>query len=199
MNAEPTDKHKGLIFDCDGTLADTMPAHYIAWRATMERHGIEFTEDRFYELGGVPTEGVVAILAGEQGVALDAAAVGREKENLFHESLERVERVHPVVAVADAWRGKLPMAVATGSERWSAERMLDHLGILGWFDALACADDVAHHKPAPDTFLLAAERLGVAPAACLVYEDTDLGMEAARRAGMDAVDVRTLHRPQRIT
>ena len=186
--------YQGLIFDCDGTLADTMPAHYVSWYETMGRYGIDFPEDRFYALGGVPTERVVAILAQEAGIELDAPAVAREKEEHFHRSLEQIERVEPVVAIADEHRGKLPMAVATGSERWSAERMLHHLGILSWFDALVCADDVERHKPEPDTFLLAAERLGVAPADCLVYEDTDLGMEAARRAGMDAVDVRAMRR-----
>jgi beta-phosphoglucomutase family hydrolase len=194
----PTD-YDALIFDCDGTLADTMPAHYVSWRATLASYGIPFSEDRFYALGGVPTTKVVQIVADEAGVSVDAEAVSNEKEHMFHQSLEEVGPVVPVVEIARTHRGALPMAVATGSERWSVDRMLGHLGILDWFDALACADDVTNHKPEPDTFLYAAERLGIVPARCLAYEDTDLGIESARRAGMDTVDVRSMYTPRRIT
>jgi HAD superfamily hydrolase (TIGR01509 family) len=182
---------RGLIFDCDGTLADTMPAHYRAWTAMLGRHGIPFPETRFYELGGVPTEKIIRIVAAENGVALgDVGAMVREKEAAFLAHLHAVRPLEAVVAVAAAFRGKLPLAVASGGYRETITRTLDQLGIRGWFDATVVAEDTPRHKPEPDVFLEAARRLGVPAAACVVFEDTDIGLEAARRAAMAAVDVR---------
>lgn len=182
-----------LIFDCDGTLADTMPAHFVAWNVVLHRYQLHLDEDRFYALGGVPTENIVAMLAGEAGVTIDVPAVAREKDEEFHLVLHQIGRIEAVVSIAEANRGKLPMAVATGTVRWSADRVLRQIGVLDWFDAIVCADEVERPKPAPDVYLEAARRLGVAPADCRVYEDTDLGLEGARAAGMDVVDVRPLY------
>ena len=192
-------EYKALIFDCDGTLADTMPAHYVAWHKTLLRHGIDFNEDRFYALGGVPTVKIIQLLAGEAGLSLDTVAVGREKEMAFHEAIDSVEPIAAVVDIARRHIGKLPMAVGTGSEWWSAERVLKRIGVLDWFSAVVCADHVQRHKPEPDVFLEAARRLGVDPQHCCVYEDTDLGLAAGRAAGMDVVDVRPLYTIRRIT
>lgn len=186
------ERFEGLIFDMDGTLADTMPTHFVAWSQTLDRYGIPFPEDRFYGLGGVPAPVIVGMLAKEQGVSLDADAVAHEKEALFLELLQQVQPVHPVRAIAEAHRGKLPMAIATGSPRWVADIILNSLGIASWFAALVSADDIEHPKPAPDVFLEAARRLGVAPERCLAFEDTQLGMQSARAAGMQAVDIHTL-------
>ncbi len=183
---------KAIIFDCDGTLADTMPIHYEAWRTTLARYGIDFPEERFYALGGWATEDITALLAEEAGVTLDAAAVSHEKEMEYVHRLDRVRPLAAVAAVARRNRGVLPMAVATGSLRWIATRTLRQLAMLDWFDAIVCADDVDRGKPAPDIFLEAARLLGVPPAECLVYEDTDPGVEAAAAAGMECIDVRTL-------
>lgn len=184
---------RGLIFDCDGTLADTMPAHYRAWAATLQRHGIHFSERRFYELGGMPSHRIAALLAGEQGVAADAERVAHEKEAAFLEFVDAVQPVAAVVEVARRHRGALPLAVASGGFRPVISQILTRLGILDWFDAIVTAEDTARHKPEPDVFLEAARRLGVPPIACVVYEDTDLGLEAARRAGMRGVDVRPMY------
>jgi HAD superfamily hydrolase (TIGR01509 family) len=182
---------RGLIFDCDGTLADTMPAHYRAWTAMLGRHGIPFSEARFYELGGVPTAQIIRILSVETGVVVtDVDAMVVEKETEFLACIHAVQPLEAVVAVAAGYRGRLPMAVASGGYRETVTRTLDQLGIRGWFDAMVTAEDTARHKPEPDVFLEAARRLGVAPAACVVFEDTDIGLEAARRAGMVGVDVR---------
>ena len=191
--------YKALIFDCDGTLADTMPAHYVAWHKTMLRHGIDFDEDRFYALGGVPTVKIIQTLSAEVGITLDAHAVAREKELAFHASIDQVEPIAAVVEVARQHRGKLPMAVGTGSEWWSAERVLKRIGVLDWFDAVVCADHVKRHKPDPDVFLEAARRIGVDPKHCCVYEDTEIGLTAGRSAGMAVVDVRPLYKIRRIT
>jgi beta-phosphoglucomutase family hydrolase len=182
---------RGLIFDCDGTLADTMPVHYRAWTAMLDRHGIPFPEARFYELGGVPTAQIIRILSAESGVPVtDVDAMVHEKEAAFLANLHMVRPLEAVVAAAAYHRGRLPLAVASGGYRETITRTLDQLGIRGWFDALVTAEDTSRHKPEPDVFLEAARRLGVPPQSCVVFEDTDIGLEAARRAGMASVDVR---------
>jgi beta-phosphoglucomutase family hydrolase len=181
----------GLIFDCDGTLADTMPAHYRAWTRMLGRFGIPFPESRFYAMGGMPTEQIIRVLAAEAGVAVtDVQAMVREKEEGFLAHLDAVRPIEPVVRIAAAFRGRLPIAVASGGYRDTVTRTLDRLGLRDWFDALVTAEDTARHKPEPDVFLEAARRLGVPAERCVVFEDTDIGLEAARRAGMWRVDVR---------
>ena len=189
------DAWAALVFDCDGTLADTMPAHFAAWSETADRYGLRFPEDRFYALGGVPADRIVRLLASEQGVSVaDPDAVAHEKEAAFAEHLGDVGPVPEVVAIAEAYRGRRPMAVATGGFRYLVEQSLDRIGIRHWFDALVAAEDVAEHKPAPDTYLEAARRLGIAPQRCCAFEDTDIGLESARGAGMRAIDIRPIRR-----
>ena len=183
---------EALIFDCDGTLVDSMPVHYGAWAETFARYGIDFTEARFYQLAGTPTDKVAQIVATEQGKQLDPVAVSREKDRQFMRLTHLVRPRSAVVAIVRKNRGVLPMAVASGSARVLVEKELRELGMIDWFDAILCAEDVPRHKPEPDIFLAAAERLGVAPERCRVYEDADLGIEAAKRAGMAWVDVRML-------
>jgi HAD superfamily hydrolase (TIGR01509 family) len=181
----------GLIFDCDGTLADTMPAHYKAWLAMLDRFGIPFPEPRFYAMGGMPTGNIIRVLAGEVGVIVhDVDAMVLEKEQLFLTHLEAVTPIQPVIAIAAAYRGKLPIAVASGGYRDTITRTLDRIAIRDWFNAMVTAEDTARHKPDPDVFLEAAKRLGVEATKCVVFEDTDIGLEAARRAGMHGIDVR---------
>ncbi len=188
-----------IIFDLDGTLADTMPTHFLAWHKTMARHGIDFPEERFYALAGCPTQQIIELLAGECGRVLDVPAVACQKEDAFLEALHTIRPIPPVIEVVRRTRGKLPMAVATGAIRPVLDQTLRQIGLEGWFEAIVTAEDTARHKPEPDVFLEAARRLGVAPARCQVYEDSDLGVEAARRAGMPCVDIRTIYTPRRAT
>ncbi len=189
-----------IIFDCDGTLADTMPVHYEAWSATLARYpGLELSEDRFYVLGGWPTLNIAELLKKETGIDFDPVKLSREKEIEFERRLDHVQPIPQVVAVVRQHHGKLPIAVATGGIRRICETILTHIGLIGWFDAMVCAEEVAHHKPAPDIFLEAARRLGIPADQCLVYEDTDPGIEAARRATMQWIDVRTFYTPRRIS
>ncbi len=190
---------EGYIFDLDGTLADTMPAHYMSWRRITQKHGLEFSEDRFYSLGGVPTERIFNILAEEQGKTLNAAECAHEKENAFVDLISEVEPIEPVLEVVRLNHGKVPMAVATGAMRWVMERILNQLEITDYFQAFVCSEDTQRHKPFPDVFLEAATRLGVAPEKCCVYEDAQLGIEAGQAAGMHVIDVREFHTPRRIT
>jgi beta-phosphoglucomutase family hydrolase len=190
---------RGIIFDCDGTLADTMPSHYEAWITILDRHGLEMSEDRFYALGGWPTRKVAELLASEAGRDIDIERLSEQKETLFEDFLHLVRPIEPVVEVARQYRGKLPLAVATGAVRPICERILSQIGAAHLFNTIVSAEDVERHKPAPDVFLEAARRLGVDPRYCRVYEDTDPGIEAARRAGMEYIDVRELYTPRRVT
>lgn len=183
---------RALIFDCDGTLADSMPLHWRAWNAVCKRNGIELPEERFYKLGGVPSQKILAMLKQEQGLAFDPAEISRQKEEAYLPLMAEVKLIEPVAAIAREHVGKLPMAVATGGRTKYIRPLLEGLGISDWFQAIVTSDDVKNHKPAPDTFLKAAALLGVPPEDCRAFEDTDLGMEAIRAAHMDAVDVRTI-------
>jgi beta-phosphoglucomutase family hydrolase len=186
---------KGIVFDCDGTLADTMPLHWKAWSSITARHGLHFPEERFYALGGVPSRDILKMLCLEQGRELDCLAVAREKEEAYLPFLPEVRPIEVVVAVAQANHGKLPMAVASGGMKHIIEQVLEHLRIRHYFDAVVTSEDVQHQKPAPDIFLEAARRIGVPPQHCRAYEDTDLGLQAIRAAGMEWVDVRQLLAP----
>lgn len=185
-------KIQGLIFDCDGTLADTMPLHWRAWRTITERHRLHFPEDRFYALGGVPTRDILKMLSREQGLSIDHLAVAHEKEAEYLPLIDQVEPVNVVVGVAREHYGKVPMAVASGGTKKIITQVLEHLGIVKLFDAIVTSEDVTRQKPAPDIFLEAARRIGVPPKCCRAYEDTELGLQAIKAAGMEAVDVRTL-------
>jgi len=187
-----TTQFAALIFDCDGTLADTMPAHFRAWTMAVRQFGLELPEERFYALGGIPVRKIVEILVAEAEVTVDVTSVVEFKEASYLSCLAAVGPVDPVVAIARAHRGRLPMAVASGSTRQMVELTLRQIGILDWFDCMVGAEDTERHKPDPDVFLEAARRLDVEPTACCVYEDTDTGVKAANRAGMHCVDVRSM-------
>ena len=183
--------YRGLIFDCDGTLVDSMPLHYQAWVTVLARHDLEFPEARFYEWAGLPIVEIIHRLAGAQGMDVDAVAIGVERDSYFHSLTESAMRpVEAVVDIARHYRGQHPMAVATGSTVASATASLKAIGVLDWFDAIISSQDVGRSKPAPDVFLVAAERIGVAPGECVAFEDGPAGMQAARAAGMQVIDVR---------
>ncbi|WP_182866329.1 HAD family hydrolase [Rhodopirellula sp. JC639] len=190
MNANDFERYDGLIFDCDGTLADSMPVHYVAWRETMSRYGIEFKEERFYSMGGMPSAKIVALLADEHGVDVDAEAVAVEKETHFQSLIDQVQPMAAVCEIAATFHGKKPMAVASGSGRVVVEKQLIALGIDHWFSVVVTSEDTQRHKPEPDVFLEAARRIEVKPENCVVFEDSPLGFQAAQAAGMDWVDVR---------
>ena len=190
--------HDALLFDCDGTLADTMPAHYRAWLEVTEPHGIEFDEDRFYSLGGRPTRDIVATLAAEAGVVIDVDHAAGVKEREFLSQLERILPIDPVVDVVRRGRGRVPMAVVTGGYQDVCRRILARVGIADSFDTIVASEDTTRHKPDPEPFLEAARRLGARPERCVVWEDSSLGIEAARRAGMHWIDVRSFHTPARV-
>jgi len=181
---------RAAIFDCDGTLADTMSLHYRAWVEALTARNAELTEQLFYDLAGVPTSDIVRLLNERFGYELDVDETAAAKEALYEELLPRALPIEPVVALVREYHGRFPMAVASGGIRRLVDQTVHSLGLAEHFNSICTAEDVVHGKPNPDLFLLAAERVGAAPADCVVFEDSDLGLEAARRAGMQFVDVR---------
>jgi len=188
----------GIIFDCDGTLVDSMPIHYLAWHRTMVSVGITFEEERFYSLGGMPSHRIIELLGSEQGVQVDSHATAHRKEQAFLELIDLLEPVPQVIEVAEKMRGVKPIAVASGGFRDIIQRQLLQVGIADWFPVIVTAEDTQRHKPEPDVFLETARRMQLDPTQCLVFEDSDLGIEAARRADMEWIDVRTFFQPKRL-
>lgn len=191
MSVVPPDA-KGLIFDIDGTLIDTMPLHYRSWQEALEPHGVSFPEPLFYELGGMPSIRIVETLNSRFGCSLSPRDIARAKRTAFLELLPSAQAIEPVVAIVRAYAGKLPMAAATGGVHAVSRRMLSQLDLIEHIQVIVTSEDVARGKPAPDTFLKAAQLIGVEPRDCIVFEDAELGFAAARKAGMRIIDVRQL-------
>lgn len=184
--------YEGLIFDMDGTILDTEPTHRKAWDDVLGGYGLRFDMDAMISLNGSPTWRIAQAIIELNQASLDPYQLAREKTEAVKAMLLDTVKPLPLIDVVKAWHGRRPMAVGTGSERAIAEALLAHLNLRHYFSAVVAADDVKNHKPAPDTFLLCAERIGVAPEKCVVFEDADFGLQAARLAGMDVVDVRLL-------
>lgn len=183
----PAGDFRAFIFDCDGTLADTMPLHYRAWVEEIQARGGKFPEDLFYSLGGVPAPGVVEFLNHRYRLSMPVEETAATKEKRFEALLPQVKAIQPVVDFALEKSGRYPLAVASGGYKEVVLRTLDTLGIRQHFQAVVSYEDVTHPKPAPDTYLEAARQLGVPPEQCLVFEDTPLGVQAATAAGMRCV------------
>lgn len=183
---------EGLIFDCDGTIADTMPLHLEAYKKALGDDARHLTEALFYEQAGVPATEFMQLLKDQCGLDFDPAKVAHEKEKMYGEMLtqETVRPVKPVEEIARQHAGKLPMAVASGGTHANVVRTLELTGLLDLFQAVVSADEVRSGKPAPDMFVEAARRMAVNPAHCLVFEDGVMGFRAAEAAGMEWVDVR---------
>ena len=180
---------KAYLFDCDGTIAHSMPLHYLAWNQALARHGCPFPEDLFYAWGGRPVAEIITQLNQDHGLAMDVQQVSQEKEDLYLEGLSQVTAIPDVLEEIHRMHGKIPFAVVSGSPRESVIRTLRILNILDLFEILVCAGEYARGKPAPDPFLVAAAKLGIPPADCLVFEDAELGIQAATAAGMHSIRI----------
>ena len=181
----------GFIFDLDGTLVDTMPLHYTAWEDALRKAGLQggLDKEKFYSLGGVPSRKVAALLGRHHGLTLDPDAVTHDKEVGFMSSSQKLDLILPVVEFARKVSRDYPVAIASGGTRDVVASTLRKTGLAPLFPTVVTADDVEHGKPAPDMFLLAAQRMGVEPTKCLVFEDGEPGMRAAEAAGMKCVFV----------
>lgn len=192
----PAGDFAGYIFDLDGTLVDTMPLHYRAWNQAMQKVGLkgDLDEELFYSLGGVPTREVAELIAKHYGLTIDPHAVFHHKESLFLELQKDAKLIEPVVEIARRVALTRPVAIASGGPREIVRRMLQLSGLAPLFKVVITPEDVEHGKPAPDMFLLAAKRMGLAPEKCLVFEDAEPGMRAAEAAGMKWVRVPSRNR-----
>jgi HAD superfamily hydrolase (TIGR01509 family) len=185
----PDGDFRAYLFDCDGTIADSMPLHYIAWKQALGEWNCAFEERLFYEWGGMPVVEIVTTLNKQRGLNMPVENVARRKENLYFRLLPRLKAVPEVLEHIEAKHGQVPFAVVSGSALDSVTASLTTLNLFDRFATLVCAGDYKNSKPDPEGFLLAASRLGVAPESCLVFEDTDMGIQAATAAGMASVKV----------
>jgi beta-phosphoglucomutase family hydrolase len=179
--------YDGFIFDLDGTLVDSMPLHLAGWQHASALFNFDYDPEWFYNLGGVPSLKIALLLAKEQAIDLDIDAVTKEKTNYYHQVINQA-KVFPAMQdlVAELFP-YCPLAIGTGSVRTNVDIVLSNNNLQSYFKAITTADDVIHHKPNPDTFLLSATKIGIPPSRCLVFEDTGIGQQAANKAKMDCV------------
>lgn len=183
---------KGLVFDLDGTVLDTMPHHWQAWEALSKEYGFSITVQQLLQFAGKPSTEIMDRICQEQGLPdIDIAAAVKRKTELYCELAGETKIIKVVMEIANAGKARgLPCAIATGGNRAQVEASLKASGLQEFFDAVVTCNDVRHGKPHPETFLKAAEKIGVPAELCVGYEDACLGMEAIKRAGfLKAVDV----------
>jgi HAD superfamily hydrolase (TIGR01509 family) len=185
----PDGNFRAYLFDCDGTIVNSMPLHYIAWKTVLAEWNCVYDESLFYSWGGKPTREIISDLNRMQGLNMPVESVAEQKENLYFELLPQLQTIPEVLEHMDAQQGRIPFAVVSGGRQESVVRSLAAVGLLDKFDTIVGSEHYVNGKPAPDPFLVAAERLGVAPGDCLVFEDTDMGIQAATAAGMASVKV----------
>jgi beta-phosphoglucomutase family hydrolase len=180
-------RYDGFIFDLDGTLVDSMPLHLAGWQHAAALFDFHYDPKWFYNLGGVPSRKIAVLLAEQQNINLDIDAVTKEKTNYYHQVIEQAKVFPAMQDIVTNLFPHRPLAIGTGSVRANVDTVLSNNNLQTYFKAITTADDVINHKPNPDTFLLAATKLGVEPARCLVFEDTIIGQQAADKAMMDSV------------
>lgn len=180
---------KALIFDLDGTIANTMPNHFISWRKAVIPYGIDFNAVLFMQLTGMPRTATIEKLNEMFGTKMNPEIVGKVKEDHFNSLVNLTKEIEAVTNVIRKYHTILPMSIGTGSTKKGAQKTLEVIGFENYFDIVITADDIINHKPHPETFLKCAELMGVKPNDCVVFEDGILGMNAAKEAGMMVIDV----------
>lgn len=189
----PAHDFKALLFDFDGTVADTMAAHLKAWNIGLANYGLTLSKEQHMAWAGRPTRTIVQLINEMHKIEISIEEFLKQKELNFFSSLHEVKEINSVVEIIKHYHGTLPMAVVTGSRRAAVEKILSHLGLTNYFDHLVCAEDYTHGKPAPDCFLLGASLIGVASNECLAFEDAPLGIESAKSAGMNCLYIDENH------
>ncbi|MAT99145.1 MAG: beta-phosphoglucomutase [Anaerolineaceae bacterium] len=187
---------KALIFDMDGTIVDNMGVHTAVWLDVLAEFGVEITAAEFQAtMAGMTSLETLRKLVNPEMTDTQAAEIARRKEEQYREQYRAaMQPVRGLLSLLqEARRAGMSLAVATAAGNDNIDFVMNGLALWDSFDAVVGADDVERGKPHPDLFLLAAERIGVPPEHCLVFEDALTGLEAARRAGMAAVAVTTSH------
>lgn len=182
-------KYQGLIFDMDGTLIDTMPAHVQSWEKTAEHFDFPFDGQWLHSLGGMPSYKVVGEINRMHDLALDPELVSNYKQRLFAQLDCPANRIAHSCQVLEQYYQDKKCALGTGSKRDTAIELLTKAQLLDKLQAIVSSCDVTEHKPNPETFLKGAELLGLQPEQCVVFEDTELGKQAAHAGGMDCIIV----------
>lgn len=181
---------KALIFDLDGTLSDSLPVHIKTWQMIGDKYGFEFDPQIIYEMTGMPTIEFARRVVRQYKVPETPENIVKMKQKSFWDLAHLLEPVEKVTSIVKEFHGKIPMSIGTGASGKSAEVQLEALDLSAYFDIIISADDVTRHKPEPETFLECARQMNVEPGLCQVFEDGDLGITAAKTAGMFVTDVR---------
>lgn len=181
---------QALIFDCDGTLVDSMPLHMKAWEEAFKLSNAKYDYEFFFSLNGMKEVEIIKLYNEKFRTNLNPEEVVSKKHNYYLNNINSVKPIEPVVKIVKECYTKLPLAVVSGSVRNIVLEELEIVGIFHLFKSILTASDSYKPKPAPDIFVAAAKKLNVTPKQCLVFEDGDLGLEAAKNAGMQTVDVR---------
>jgi beta-phosphoglucomutase family hydrolase len=181
---------RALIFDLDGTLSNSLPVHVETWKIVGEKYGFDFDPKIILEMTGRPTLEFAKRIINQYGLNEQPENLVRLKQKSFWELAHLLEPVQEVIDIVNSYHGKLPMSVGTGASGKSAKVQLEALGISDCFEIVVAADDVQNHKPHPETFVKCAQLMNVKPQHCQVFEDGDLGISAAKTAGMFVSDVR---------
>jgi len=181
---------KALIFDCDGTLADTMGLHLDAWKRAFEMNDREFPHEFIDSLKGTSGKEIVKMYNEKYNDNLSLEKILKDKETFTKEKIKNAKAIQPIVDIALKYKSVLPLSVASGGSEYNVHTSLTSIGIFNLFDFVLTSSDKIQAKPNPEIFLECARRMNVAPENCLVFEDGDFGLEAAERAGMKSVDVR---------
>jgi len=193
MDFSSLDGTKALIFDLDGTLANSMPAHLAAWQKVGADFGFSYSEQELLQYAGKSGDAIASIIKEQKQLDTAPEVLVEAKEQNFLQSLNQVEPIKPIARLVQKYHQQIPMSVGTGSFRHVAEKILTQIGLADLFSVVVTADDVEAHKPAPDTFLKCAEAMGVHAENCMVFEDAELGFQAAEKAGMFYIDVRPFY------
>uniref|UniRef100_UPI00402AFC5C HAD family hydrolase n=1 Tax=Succinivibrio sp. TaxID=2053619 RepID=UPI00402AFC5C len=191
MNYSEIKNYKGLIFDLDGTLINSMPYHALAWKQVAYEHGFDIDVNDIYAMGGSASRDIAAFYKNKGEPVGDIEEYVKRKIAIFQENIPKIEVFQKIFnELKEAKSLGIRIAIGTGTRTANATRILKEKDLFDYIDALVTADDVTRHKPNPDTFLVAAKRLELEPQDCLVFEDGQLGIKAALRGGFDCIEVK---------